>query len=79
MRLDAIRDRLSPRYCHVAEQVVPGVFEGRQRLVGAQAVSKALLTAWLDVYFRGEERSADWLTEDGLGAPDYLTIESDPG
>ena len=45
----------------------------------AQAVSKALLTAWLDVYFRGEERSADWLTEDGLGAPDYLTIESDPG
>lgn len=42
----------------------------------AQSVSNALLTAWLDVHFRGEERSAEWITEAGLGSPDYLSLES---
>lgn len=43
----------------------------------AQAVSEAVLTAWLDVNFLGEERSTPWLTADGHGSPAFLTIESE--
>ncbi len=46
-------------------------------LVPAQEASEALVTAWLDVHFRGEDRSAPWLTTQGLGSPAFLTIETD--
>lgn len=45
-------------------------------LPAAQLTTEALVTAWLDVEFRGEERSAPWLTEAGLGEPAYLSLES---
>jgi predicted dienelactone hydrolase len=45
-------------------------------LPAAQQTTEALVTAWLDVEFRGEAQSEPWLTEAGLGAPDYLTLET---
>lgn len=48
-------------------------------LAPAQDTTRALVAAWLDVHFRQNAASGDWLTEPGLGSPDYLSLESEGG
>ena len=49
--------------------------DGWIELAPAQDVTRGLVTAWMDVHFLGETRSAPWLTVEGLGAPAFLGLE----
>jgi predicted dienelactone hydrolase len=51
--------------------------EGWIDLDAAQATTKALVAAWLDVNFLDEPRSAPWTTVEGLGSPEFLSIEGE--
>lgn len=53
--------------------------EGGEGLIdfdAGQDTTRALVAAWLDVHFRDEPASADWLTVPGLGSPAFLRLES---